>query len=165
MRFLVLGLLYLIGCLPLLVLHGAGNLIGALLWLIPNKTRELARVHVKVAFPEMPGPERDRIVRTSVRHMGMTLMEAPAIWFGPRWRLQRWIDDAPARAQLQAIAAGGAVLLCPHVGSWELAGMFCAASAPITSLYKPQKGVFDELIKEGRARLGAKLAPSTIHGV
>jgi Kdo2-lipid IVA lauroyltransferase/acyltransferase len=165
MRIAAKALLVVLGSLPLGVLHLAGSLVGTLLWLVPNKLRALARVHVRVAFPGIRAGDREAIVRSSLRHMGMALMEAPAIWFGPRWRLGRWIDDRAARDRLQAIAPGGAVFLCPHVGSWELAGMFVAGAAPITSLYKPQKGVFDALIKEGRERLGAKLVPSTIHGV
>lgn len=165
MRPLVHGLLFLIGCLPLSVLHAVGVSVGILLWVIPSRARELARRHVELAFPEMPGPQRAEIVRASLRHMGMSILEAPAIWFGPRWRLKRWIADSRVRGQLKAIGSHGAIVLCPHLGSWELVGMLCSATAPITSLYKPQKGVFDALIKAGRARLGARLAPSTIHGV
>lgn len=165
MRIAARGLLVLLGCLPLWLLHGLGTALGALLAIVPNKLCRLARRHVDIAFPQAGDSERARIVRESLRHMGMTLMEAPAIWFGPRRRLQRWIGDPAASERLREIAAGGAILLCPHVGSWELAGMFAAAAGPMTSLYKPQKGVFDALIKEGRERLGARLVPSTIHGV
>lgn len=165
MRTLAHALLYLIGCLPLIVLHGAGALVGVLLSIIPNRTRALSRRHVDIAFPDKTPIDRRRIVNASLRHMGMSVFEAPAIWFGPRWRLARWIDDPMIRSRLQAIGANGMIVLCPHIGSWELIGMLCSSTQPITSLYKPQKGVFDELIKQGRARLGQKLAPSTIHGV
>ena len=165
MRILVHALLVLIGCLPLAVLHALGASLGALLGIFPNRTRELARRHVEIAFPQMPPAQREAIVRASLRHMGMSVLEAPAIWFGPEWRLKRWIADPQVQGQLKEIGARGAILLCPHLGSWELAGMLVCDSVPVTSLYKPQKGVFDELIKRGRSRLGQKLAPSTIHGV
>lgn len=165
MRILVHALLYAIGCLPLFVLHAAGALAGLLLSIIPNRTRALAQLHVDIAFPQMTPVQRHRIVNASLRHMGMSLFEAPAIWFGPRWRVKRWIDDAAIRAQLKAASEGGFIVLCPHIGSWELVGMLCSDTIPITALYKPQKGVFDVLIQQGRARLGQKLAPSTIHGV
>jgi KDO2-lipid IV(A) lauroyltransferase len=165
MRLLIHSLLFAFGCLPLAVLHALGALAGTLLWAVPNRTCDLARKHVAIAFPQLPQPQREAIVRASLRHMGMSILEAPAIWFGPRWRLQRWIRDEKVRAQLKAVGTRGLILLCPHIGSWELAGMLVSDTVQVTSLYKPQKGVFDELIKQGRARFGQKLAPSTIHGV
>ncbi len=165
MRIFVHALLFLAGCLPLAVLHAVGAALGAVLGIFPNHTRELARRHVGIAYPQMPEPQREAIVRASLRHMGMSVLEAPAIWFGPRWRVKRWIDAAEVRDPLKAIGARGLILLCPHIGSWELAGMLVSDTVPVTSLYKPQKGVFDALIKQGRARFGQKLAPSTIHGV
>ena len=165
MRPAVHALLFLIGCLPLLVLHSLGAFAGTLLAIIPNRTRELARRHVEIAFPQMADAERRRIVSACLRHMGMSIFEAPAIWFGPRWRLLRWIDAPAAREQLRTIAQRGAIVMCPHIGSWELTGMLVSDTIKVTSLYKPQKGVFDSLIKQGRARLGSMLAPSTIHGV
>jgi Kdo2-lipid IVA lauroyltransferase/acyltransferase len=165
MKSVLRGLLFLLGSLPLPVLHGLGALLGSVLAVVPNSYRGLAWLHLQICLPELPERERRRILRASLRHMGMAVAEAAAIWFGPRWRLARWLDDAATRAQLQELARNGAVILCPHVGSWELAGMFCAGAGPITSLYKEQWGVFEELIKEGRERLGARLAPSTIHGV
>lgn len=76
---------------------------------------------------------------------------------------------APAvAARLRMLAdghPGGAIILCPHIGSWELAGMFCAHHGGITSLYKPQPGVIDDLIRSGRQRLGANLVSSDGGGV
>jgi KDO2-lipid IV(A) lauroyltransferase len=100
-------------------------------------------------------------------HSMQAVMESPAIWFGPRWRLRRWLRNPAAEQQLKHLREGGkgVILLCPHIGSWELAGMFCAAHGPMTSLYKPQKGVMDALIHEGRTRLGAQLVPTAVIGV
>lgn len=165
MKTLLHLLLRLIGCLPLVVLHAIGAALGTLASVIPNRTRELAYRHVSMAFPAAAPAERKRIVAESLRHMGMSVLEAPAIWFGPEWRLRRWLDDRAVRGQLKALASDGLIVLCPHLGSWEIAGMLCSDTIPITSLYKPQKGAWDSLIKEGRSRLGQKLAPSTIHGV
>jgi Kdo2-lipid IVA lauroyltransferase/acyltransferase len=164
MRVAARILLVTLGSLPLAVLHGLGALLGVLLWLVPNKLQALARRHIAMAFPDLDDAARGRILRESLRHMGMAVLEAPALWFGPRRRLLRWFDPA-ASARMREIAAGGALILTPHVGSWELAGLFVSSQARVTSLYKPQKGVFDALIKEGRERLGARLVPSTIHGV
>lgn len=156
-----------VGILPLALLHVAGALCGGLLWLFPNKLRRLSLHHADRCLPELPPARRRQIARRSLLHSAMTVFEAPAIWYGPRWRLRRWLDDGAAQTQLRGLLGGGrgVILLCPHLGAWELAGMFCAAAGPMTTLYKPQKGAVDALILEGRSRLGATLVPTDASGV
>lgn len=167
MVMLVRTLLILLGCLPLLLLHASAWLLGNLLWLLPNKLRRLTRTHLQFCLLELSVAERRRIGRHSLVHSMQAVMESPAIWFGPRWRLRWWLRNDAAEQQLKTLRSSGkgVILLCPHIGSWELAGMFCAASGPMTSLYKPQKGVMDGLIHEGRTRLGAQLVPTAAIGV
>jgi len=154
-----------LGWLPLPLLHAGGWLLGWLLWLFPNELRDISQRHLDRCLPELSAAERRRIVRRSLCQSMQAVLEAPAIWFGPAWRLRRWLDDAALRRQLAEVTAHGAIILCPHIGSWELAGMFCAANGGIASLYKPQRGALDELILEGRSRLGASLVPTSAAGV
>ncbi|HVT34355.1 MAG TPA: lysophospholipid acyltransferase family protein [Nevskiaceae bacterium] len=155
-----------IGWLPLPVLHGAGAALGGLLWLLPTRQKRITLRHVQLAFPDLDAAARRHIARTSFLESGKAIAEAPAIWFGPAFRLRRWLrDDQAQRALLGYMRNGAAIALCPHLGSWELAGMFCAAHAGITSLYKPQKGAIDALILQGRQRLGARLVPTEGGGV
>lgn len=160
------GLLVGLGYLPLFVLHGVAALVGSLLWVIPNNRKRIALRHLDLCLPELPEADRRYIARQSLIHLAKALLESAAIWFGPEPRLRRWLTDAEAARRLREVfSASGSIVLCPHIGSWELAGMFCAAQGPITSLYKPQKGDFDALILEGRSRLGAHLVPTSGAGV
>lgn len=165
MKSLIRFLLVALGRLPLPLLHAAGSLLGNLLWWTPNKLRAITLRHLERCLPELSQEQRLRMARESLRQSMQAVLEAPAIWYGPEARLRRWIDDPAARAALQEASRHGAIILCPHIGSWELAGMFCAATGGIASLYKPQKGAIDELILEGRARLGASLVPTSTAGV
>lgn len=151
---------------PVLRLFGAG--IGCALWLLGGKSRDTARIHLDRLFPDTAPASRRRLARRSLIAFGCALAESPAVWFGPRRRLLRWLDAPEAAARLRTLAdadAGGAIVLCPHIGNWELAGMFCALHGGITSLYKPQRGAVDALIIEGRQRLGARLVSSDGGGV
>jgi KDO2-lipid IV(A) lauroyltransferase len=156
-----------VGALPLPLLHGVARLVGGALWWLPNDLTRITRLHLELCLPELSARERRRIGRESLRHMCKAVVEAPAIWFGPRRRLLRWLEDADARQRLRELLAPGhgAIILCPHIGSWELAGMLCASVGPMTSLYKPQKGAVDAAILQGRSRLGAHLVPTTGAGV
>ncbi len=166
MRFLLRGLLVALGHLPLFVVHGLASAIGGLLWVLPNSRKRVALRHLELCLPELPEAERRNIARRSLGHFLKAVLESPAIWFGPERRLREWMDDPEAAAELRALAGErGTIVLCPHIGSWELAGMFCASVGRITSLYKPQKGEVDALIAEGRSRLGANLVPTSGAGV
>ncbi len=156
-----------LGHLPLPLLHGMGVLVGRLAWYVPNDLKRVTQLHLDLCLAELPAPERESIARRSLVHMAKAVAEAPAIWYGPKDRLLSWLRDAEATQQLQRLLADqkGAIILCPHIGSWELAGMLCASVGRITSLYKPQGGVVDPVILEGRSRLGAQLVPTTGGGV
>lgn len=161
------GLLRGLGYLPLPLTHALAALPSLLLLLLPNRLRRVSRQQLRYCLPELGRARQLGIVAASLAHSMMATLEAPAIWFGPEWRLRRWLRAPEASAQLAALRAQGrgVILLCPHWGAWELAGMFCAAQGPMTSVYKPQKGVMEALILEGRSRLGAQLAPTSPAGV
>lgn len=166
MRTVQKVLLIMLGHLPLLILHGMGSVVGNLYWYLPNSRKRIALRHLELCLAELPEPDRRRIAHQSMIHIAKALFEAPAIWYGPEARLRRWLRDPETARRLgSAVGQGGTIVLCPHIGSWELAGMFCTQVGRITSLYKPQKGTLDSLILEGRARLGAKLVPTTGAGV
>ncbi len=156
-----------VGALPLPLLHALACLLAGLAILLPNQLRAVSWAQMRYCLPQSPRREQRRIVWTSLLHSMMAGMESPALWFGPSSRLQRWLAAPEATAQLAALLAEGKglILLCPHWGAWELAGLFVSAHAPITTLYKPQKGVMDALILEGRSRLGARLVPTSATGV
>lgn len=161
------SLLAALGFLPLRILHALAALASVALWLLPTKPRRLTRWHLRHCLPELDADVRQRIERRSLGHMLKAITEAPAFWFGPRARLDRWLDDPAAAAQAHALRAQGrgVIWLCPHWGAWELAGLFCSLHGPLTTLYKPQKGVADTLMLRGRTRLGANLVPTSGAGV
>lgn len=155
------------GRLPLRLVHALGDGVGWLAQWLPLNLLRTTSLNLNLSLAELPEAERQRILRESLRHMAKTLLEAPAIWFGPRRRLEGWLAQDDARRKLrEALASShGVIVLCPHVGAWELAGMLCASVGSITSLYKPLHGAADLLVLEGRRRLGAQLVPTDGSGV
>jgi Kdo2-lipid IVA lauroyltransferase/acyltransferase len=168
MGTLLLWTLRLLGQLPLPLLHGLGWLLGSLLWLVPNKLRAITLRHLDLCFAERTPAERRHIARRSLIESGKAVCEAPAIWFGSDRRLRRWIGEDEAVRKLRAAAAGGkgAIMLTPHLGSWEVSSFFGSQAGPITVLYKPQKGAADAVILKGRSRWPqVKPVPTTGGGV
>lgn len=161
------GLLF-VGYWPLPLLHALGVVAGLLLWWLPNGLRAVTLRHMELCLPRFTPEQRRRIARRSLIESMKALAEAPAIWFGPDWRLQRWLGSAEEKRALRSTiaSANGIILLTPHLGAWELTCQFAAQFGPMTLLYKPQKGALDALIQQGRTRNpNARPMPTSTRGV
>jgi KDO2-lipid IV(A) lauroyltransferase len=154
MAFALRVLLLLFAQLPLPLLHACGWLLGELLWRLPNRYRRISLRNLQLCFPAMDPGRRSRIARRSLIESAKSILEAPAVWFGPQWRLNRWLNHPAATARLATLdgPGNGQILLTLHMGAWEVAGQFAACGRPLTLLYKPQKGPADALIVKGRSR-------------
>jgi KDO2-lipid IV(A) lauroyltransferase len=58
------------------------------------------------------------------------------------------------------------VLLAPHLGNWEVLGLYLSDVADITSLYQPpEMAALEPIIRQSREKVGAKLVPTNRRGV
>ena len=163
-RCLVLGFSW----LPWILVQWVGKGIGVLLWLIPNRLREVSRRNVDRCFPDLDERERIDLVRQSLEATGKNTAEAGAMW--------RWSSDRLRRLELgveneyllhRGMERGrGVLLLAPHVGNWEFVSHFLMWRYPVLSLYRPPRiAQLDKLILESRQRLGAEMVPATGSGL
>ncbi|MCB1875289.1 MAG: lysophospholipid acyltransferase family protein [Chromatiales bacterium] len=161
-------LLQVLAWMPLPVNHGMGALLGGLLMLVPNRTREVAQRNLQLCFPDMDPNERRRLYRKAMIEAGKTATE-----FGPLWkasperalRMVRSVEGAEAVDAARKAGRGG-VLLAPHLGAWELVGLYCGKRWPLSSLYRPPRmQVFDSIIRAARERTGSALVPADTGGV
>src|SRR5262249_36817111 len=89
--------------LPLGLLHAFGWLVGSVLWIFPNTLRRITQRNLQLCLPELDARQRARLARVSLVHSMRSALEAPAIWYGPRGRVARWLDDPSALAQLREV--------------------------------------------------------------
>lgn len=168
MNPLALGLLRLIAYLPLPLLHGIGVVLGWLSWLFPNPNKAVTLRNLQLCFPQQTRSERKRLARLYLCEVGKTLMETIALWLGNTERLKGWTRAVRGEDLLeQALQGGkGAIIISPHIGSWEYVGLYCAAHHPMTCLYRPaRKQGMESVVVAGRERMGITLAPTDITGV
>lgn len=159
------------GCaaLPLSLLHAGGVVIGVLLWLLPNNQRRIAAINLRVCLPELGAAARRRLLRRSLIETSKTILELGPLllWNGERaLRLVQKVTNEAAWDS--ALAEGrGAIAITPHLGAWEMAGLYLSSHGPLTTLYRPSRlgAALDRLISAGRGRLGARLVPTTGRGV
>jgi KDO2-lipid IV(A) lauroyltransferase len=163
------GLLRVAALLPLPLAHAIGSALGWLLWRIPgNSPRTIAERNLSLCFPEWPAAERDALLRQNLRETGKLLLELGPLWFWTGERVLALVGRAVPGEEALATAVRqkrGAILLTPHLGAWEMAGLYYSSRHPLTILYRPSRLGLDELSCQGRGRLGGKVVATDTSGV
>ena len=157
---LLTGLLRLTARLSLPVAHAIGTALGWLLGRIPNPMRRIAARNLALVFPAMTEADRHRLLRANLMETGKLLLELGPLWLWPGARVLALVRDSVAGEEALAAAVQqkqGAILLTPHLGSWEVAGLYYSSRHPLTILYRPSRLGLDELSVRGRGRLGGNV--------
>lgn len=164
----ITGFLRLLSLFSLPTLHQLGKAIGTLLYLLPNKAKVIATANILYCFPSKSAAEQERLIKATLIETGKTFTESSAFWHWPPSKLKPLIHETPSTALLKtAINNGkGAIILVPHIGAWEITGMYCTQLHPMTCLYRPPRMIeLEPIIKQGRERMGLKPAPITQQGI
>jgi KDO2-lipid IV(A) lauroyltransferase len=154
--------------LPLPAAHAVGAGLARLLAAFPNRTRRITDINVELCFPDLTPDRRRRIARRSLIEMGKTGTEMGPLWYWSKPRVLGLVRGCSGRDAVDAAyAAGrGAIITTPHLGNWEMAGLYCSSLYPMTSLYRPPRmHDLDALMRTARERLGARLVPTNASGV
>jgi KDO2-lipid IV(A) lauroyltransferase len=165
----LIRLLRFVSRLPLPLIHALGILAGSLLWLLPNQQRHIAHTNLTLCFPQLRAAGRRRLLRQSLVETGKTMLELGPLWCWPGTRVLQKIRSVSGEHGWQQAFAGnrGAIIVTPHLGAWEVAGLYIASRYPLTAMYRPSRlgATLDEFIKHARERLGGQYVPAETGGV
>jgi Kdo2-lipid IVA lauroyltransferase/acyltransferase len=161
---LIRKIMHLMARLPLAALHRLGSGVGRLIELWPNKQRRNALINIGLCFPDLDRQAQIRLRRRNLREFGKTYFEIAYLWLRPADEVLSLIREVRGGELLERRDGKGLIVLSPHLGAWELAGLYLAAQGPTAIFYKPQK-YLDDMIRDSRARSGAELAPITAKGI
>jgi KDO2-lipid IV(A) lauroyltransferase len=153
---------------PFSVLQVMGTWLGSLSYALNSRSRRVVEANLRHCFPQWSEDRRQALVRQTMRESGKTLFEMAGFWHWPTEKSKHLICEVHNQVLLQEALARqhGVIVLAPHLGNWELAGIYLARQAPITCLYAPAKlPAMDRLMIRGRQRNGTKLAPTNMQGV
>ena len=161
-------LLRCLASLPLGLSQWLGRRLGTCLFWFKARAASVTEINLRACdmFPADMKP--DHLVKSSLQHMGQTIMETPAIWLGSRRRIDSWINKVEGESLLdEAIALGhGVVILLPHFGNWELLNVFFARRQPMTALYQPPaKAYLRPIMAAVRKNFGNEMVPTNRAGV
>jgi len=169
MRVIVIKvLLRLASLLPLSAIHALGTGLGSLLNRFNNRMRHVTRCNIDRCFPGWTPQQRSQLVRESLQETTGAALETGGLWLWPAEHILAKIQEVSGASLLEeAMAHGkGVILAAPHLGAWEVAGLYCSRCGPMTTLYRPPRiQDLDNLMRKARERAGATLARTDASGV
>ena len=158
----MLSLIRLFARLPLPAAHAIGAMVG-LLSLLRPRFRHAVADNLRQAGLYTPG----RLLKVAME-LGKGLTELPAIWLRPLAEATGWVREVRGWEHVEAARqkGRGLIVLGPHLGCLELAGLYLATRMPLTALYRrPRQDWFHELMKAGRLRGGGHIVEPNLAGV
>jgi KDO2-lipid IV(A) lauroyltransferase len=144
--------------------HRLGQLLGYCMLKIPNKQRRNALINIRLCLPELSEREALRFRERSLAEYGKTYLEIAYLWLRPAEQALSLIRGVSGGELVARKKECGVIVLSPHLGAWELAGLYLSSLGPTTTFYKPQR-FLDSTIQAARGRRGATLAPTTAQGI
>src|SRR5690606_22392065 len=98
-----------------------------------------------------------------MRETGKTALEMAMAWGWPVEKALATIRRVEGEELVQEeLAQGkGLILLGPHLGNWELVGLYLSSRFKMAALYAPPKlQEFEPFMIERRSRIGSGLVPT-----
>lgn len=165
---IVTTLLRVLSWIPLRALHQIAHVAGTFVYLLPTETRRVTLINLETVFPEMSEGERRKLAKRSIRETLKTGFELGHMWYGSLEHVLSMIKNVKGIEYVRAAQASGQGIIyaAPHLGSWELLGIYVSSLGPLTTLYKPPKiKGLNDLIASSRAKAGAELVATDRQGV
>jgi KDO2-lipid IV(A) lauroyltransferase len=167
-KFLIISLLHFFAAMPLRLNHLMGSGIGLILYYLRGKTWQISKINIQLCFPEKNSHQQQLILKESLIELGKQLTEMGPMWLWPAEKTLALLTQVSGKEYMEAAMKTnkGVFLITPHLGCWEIAGLYLGANIPVTILYsRPKIDVFDEIVRQSRIRSGATLVAADISGV
>jgi len=153
---------------PLSLIYACSWIIGYLAYFLKNNQRAIAKVNLKIAYPQMPRQARRRLIRRVLVETVKTILESIKFWQLNATQLKKLVIGLRGWEILEAAMRENkaVILLVPHLGNWELVNLYASQIYPITGLYRTQKSAWlDRLMYSGRGKFGAQALPADTSSV
>ncbi|MBV8114069.1 MAG: lysophospholipid acyltransferase family protein [Silvibacterium sp.] len=122
---IVWTLVKLLGVLPRSVARAVGAGIGGLAYRLLGRLRRVGLTNLEVAFPEMPGEQRERTLRGLYRNLGWLLAEFCQMPGYTSENTRSFVRYEGLGHYIAARDRGkGVLILTGHLGAWELSSYY-----------------------------------------
>ncbi len=156
--------------LPLGWVRRVGSLVGALSWMFSSRMADTTKKNLAICFPELSESERQLLGKRSVSSTFQTITESGPAWLWDKEKVLDHVHEVEGLELLQEIMTNGkgAIIIAPHIGNWEVFGLYlnCCGCGQSSQLYQaPRDRKLDKLIFNARSRAGATMVATDNRGV
>lgn len=158
-------ILWLLHFLPYRMQAWIGNILGVLLYLISTRRRYVAKINLRLCFPEMSETERARLVRQNFMAFARSIVERGILWWSSRERIQKLIR-VEGLEHFQNALGSPVIFLTAHFVALDVLGSWLIQHGDGVSVYSKQKNEYlQNLVLKKRTRFGNTLIYSRQAGL
>lgn len=144
----------LVQILPYRMQMALGSALGLISGRLAKRRTLIARRNLELCFPEKSPAEREKILRDSMKSLGMGLFETGMAWFAPHWRYKNlYRIEGMDHLQKAKEEGQGVIFTCFHFTTLEICSAFISSTWSVDGFYRPHKNAVYEYIQQrGRER-------------
>ena len=156
------------GLIPYRALYQIGKLMGLIFYLTPNKHKRISLENLNLVFPELTSKELNKLLRESLFHSSMNILECGMVWGSKNYiRDRQFIEVRNFNLIKNSISQNkGVLLFTPHLGNIEILINYLGSEFETTIPYtKPKNSSLDKIITKSRNDTGVKMVPADARGI
>ncbi len=145
-----------------------GKVLALLLFTLPNKHRRVSEANLKLVFPHKTSFQINSILRDSLFHSIMNLLEAGLVWGKKDYKKKQGFIDVENFSEIKSSLSSdkGVLLFTPHIGNIEIIINFLGQHTDCTIPYtQPKNKDLDNIITNSRNKSGVKMVDINVSGI
>lgn len=164
---LIKRFVWFLGKMPSFVQQFLAKIVTFYLTVVPNQSARITKLNIELAYPELSERQRLEFARASLADLGQKFFSLISTWVKPTqnsYQLVKVVNGLDAFNE--ASEQKPTLILLPHIGNWELFGVWLTRHRPYTAMFRPLRvNHISEMVREARERGGNVLVPATAMGV
>ena len=145
-----------------------GKVLALLLYTLPNKHRRVSEANLKLVFPHKTSLQINSILRDSLFHSIMNILEAGIVWGKKDYKKKQGFIDVENFSEIKSSLSSdkGVLLFTPHIGNIEIIINFLGQHTDCTIPYtQPKNKDLDNIITNSRNKSGVKMVDINVSGI
>ena len=145
-----------------------GKVLALLLYTLPNKHRRVSEANLKLVFPHKTSLQINSILRDSLFHSIMNMLEAGLVWGKKDYKKKQGFVDVENFSKIESSLSSdkGVLLFTPHIGNIEIIINFLGQHTDCTIPYtQPKNKDLDNIITISRNKSGVKMVDINVSGI
>ena len=162
---ILLAVFRMLAALPYSWLRRLGNLAGVVLYHGVRRRTHIARVNLRLCFPQMPEHEREALILAHCKFFARSFLDRFMLWYRPAEYLRKLVQLENVHL-LDELEGKPLILLAPHFLGMDAGGTRLSMDRTMFTMFANQKNkVFNEEMRKGRARFSGAIVLSRQDGL